>query len=230
MHTVVREKSYGKDEGVLYARILLVPSKHLGWLALRAMIQNKPSVRLVGEEDSADAAVRLAERTRPDAVLMDVEPRDYPIPVLVRRFRERCPEAKLLVFGAEPNRGIESILGELGVEALLLWEDLTPEALHYALGAVLMGGLCVASRAAVQELTAGPERRSYPRNMGNSFAEQEREVLSYLAEGLSQREIAERAGMGLRTVERMAKRLEDRCCVSSPRELRRKARSLGFAL
>jgi len=132
MDAVVREKSHGEDEGVLYARILLVPSKHLGWLALRAMIQNKPSVRLVGEEGSADAAVRLAERTRPDAVLMDVEPRDYPIPVLVRRFQEQCPEAKLLVFGAEPNRRIQSILGELGVEAFLLWEDLTPEALHYA--------------------------------------------------------------------------------------------------
>jgi DNA-binding NarL/FixJ family response regulator len=194
------------------------------------MIQNKPSMRLVGEEDRADVAVRLAERTRADAVLLDVEPRDYPIPVLVRRFQERCPEAKLLVFGAEPNRRIVSILGELGVEAFLLWEDLTPEALHYALGAVLMGGLCVGSRAAVQELNAVPERRSYPRNMGDGFAEQEREVLSYLAEGLSEREIAERVGMGLRTVERMVKMLEDKCCVSSLRELRRKARSLGFAL
>jgi DNA-binding NarL/FixJ family response regulator len=166
MVAVVRERSHGEDEGVLHARILLVPSKHLGWVALRAMIQNKPSMRLVGEEDRADVAVRLAERTRADAVLMDVEPRDYPIPVLVRRFQERCPEAKLLVFGAEPNRRIVSILGELGVEAFLLWEDLTPEALHYALGAVLMGGLCVGSRAAVQELNAVPERRSYPAKYG----------------------------------------------------------------
>jgi len=55
-------------------------------------------------------------------------------------------------------------------------------------------------------------------------------VLSYLAEGLSGREIAETLGMGLRTVERMVKRLEDKCCVSSLRELRSKARSLGFAL
>lgn len=230
MHNVVREKSHGKDEGVLYARILLVPSKHLGWLALRAMTQCNPSVRLVGEEDRIDAAVRLAERTRPDAVLMDVEPRDYPIPVLVRRFREQCPEAKLLVFGTEPNRRIESILGELGVEAFLLWEDLTPEALYYALGAVLRGGLCVASRAAVQELIAGPERRSHPRNIGDNFTEQEQEVLNYLAEGLSEREIVESVGLALRTVERMVKKLEDKCCVSSLRELRRKARSLGFGL
>jgi two-component system, NarL family, nitrate/nitrite response regulator NarL len=161
---------------------------------------------------------------------MDVEPRDYPIPVLVRRFQEQCPEAKLLVFGAEPNRRIQSILGELGVEGFLLWEDLTPDALHYALGAVLMGGLCVGSRAAFRELIAGPERSSYRRNIGDGFAEREQEVLSYLAEGLSGREIAEKVGMGLRTVERMFKRLEDRCCVSSLRELRSKARSLGFAL
>lgn len=66
--------------------------------------------------------------------------------------------------------------------------------------------------------------------MGDGFAEQEKEVLSYLAEGLSGREIAETLGMGLRTVERMVKRLEDKCCVSSLRELRSKARSLGFAL
>jgi DNA-binding NarL/FixJ family response regulator len=66
--------------------------------------------------------------------------------------------------------------------------------------------------------------------MGDGFTEQEREVLSYLAEGQSEREIAEKVGMGLRTVERMVKMLEDKCCVSSLRELRRKARSLGFAL
>jgi DNA-binding NarL/FixJ family response regulator len=228
MHTVVRGKSQEQAEGILYARILLVPSKHLGWLALRAMTQNTSSVRLVGEEANAEIAVRLAERTMPDAVLMDVEPRDYPLPVLVRRLQEHCPEAKLLVFAAEPDRRIQSILGELGVGAFLLWEDLTPEALHYALGAVLVGGLCVGSRAAVQELIAGPEHESHPRNMGGGFAEQEREVLGYLAEGLSQREIAARVGMGLRTVERMVKRLEDKCYVNSLRELRSKARSLGF--
>ena len=230
MQTVVRETSHEVGEGVLHTRILLVPSKHLWWLALRAMIQDKPGVRLVGEEGSADAAVRLAERTRPDAVLMDVEPRDYPLPVLVRRLQEHCPEAKLLVLAAEPDRRIQSILGGLGVEAFLLWEDLTLEALHYALGAVVVGGLCVGSRAAVHELIAGPEHESHPRNMGGGFAEQERKVLGYLAEGLSEREIAERIGMGLRTLERMVKRLEDKCYVSSLRELRNKARSLGFGL
>lgn len=163
-------------------------------------------------------------------MLMDAEPNDHPVPVLARRFRQRCPEARLLVFGTEPERRLERALGTIGVDAFLLWEDLTPEALHYALGAVLAGGLCVVSRAVAQEFTVEPERRSFARSGGDAFATQEREILSCLAEGLSERETAERLGAGLRTVERMTQRLKDRCCVYSLRDLRRKARELGFAL
>lgn len=211
-------------------RIQLVPSNHLGWVALRAIIQNEPGTHLVGEEGRADAAVLLAGRARPNAVLMDAEPKEYPVPVLARRLQRQCPEARLLVFGSEPNRRLELALREIGVEGFLLWDDLTPEALHYALGAVLLGGLRVESRAVTEELRVGPERRPYPRGAGDAFVEREREVLGGLAEGLSEREIAERIGVGLRTVERMARRLEDKCCVYSLRELRRKARELGFAL
>jgi DNA-binding NarL/FixJ family response regulator len=39
---------------------------------LRAMLEPEPDLELVGEADSADAAVRAAERLRPDAVVMDV--------------------------------------------------------------------------------------------------------------------------------------------------------------
>jgi len=212
----------------LDARLLLARSRHLGWLAIRAMVENEPGVRVVADEERVDRAVRRAAQLQPDAILMDAEPDESPAAATARRLRDHCPRSKLLVFGAEPDRRTELALAEIGVDGFVLWDDLTPQTLHYALGAALVGGLCVGSPAAVQELVAGPERRQRQRTFDIVFTDRERAVLAGLAEGLIEREIAARMGVGPRTVERIARELEDKFDVGSLLELRGKARDLGF--
>src|SRR5579884_1970189 len=203
----------------LDARILLARSHRMEWVAIRAIIENEPGARIVADEERVDRAARRAAELQPDAIVMDALPAESPAAVVARRFRDLCPRSRLLVFGAEPNGPIEHAFVEIGVDGFILWDDVTPKTLHYALCAALLGGWCVGSRAAVRELAAGPERRRHPRSADIVFSDRERKVLSYLADGLFEREIAVKAGIGLRSAQRTARALEDRLGVYSLLEL-----------
>ena len=217
-----------ETESSLDASILLVASHHVERSALRAMIGERSGLRVAGEVETEDDAVSLARRLHPDAVLIDVDSDEYDTVALVRRIRDLSPEGKILAFGREPDQRIERALAVLGVEGFILWDDLTPEILYYALGAALTGVLCVGSRAAVEELIATPERRRNRRTNEITFTDREREILSLLADDLTEQEVAARTGIGLRSTQRTARRLQDKLFVSSLRELRKKARELGF--
>lgn len=212
----------------LEARLVLAASRHLGWIALQTMIRNEPGLRIVGEVTAGESAIGLSERLQPDAVLMDAYSEKYSVVAAAREFRERLPRIKLLVFANQPNQCLERALAELGAEGFILWDDLTPAALHYALGATLTAGLCVGSRKAVEELVARPHHTPSPAVGELLVASRERDVLNLLAEGFVTREIAERTGLGARTVERTVCRLKDRLRVTALHELRRKARELGY--
>ena len=54
-------------------RALLVDDERLARLELRSMLADLPSIEVVGEADSVDAAVAFVEREKPDVVFLDVQ-------------------------------------------------------------------------------------------------------------------------------------------------------------
>ena len=75
---------------------------------LRLSLSRAPHVRVVGEASDGEAAVELAERRRPDVVIMDVRMPGMDGLEATKALLERVPDASVLIFTAYSERSLLS--------------------------------------------------------------------------------------------------------------------------
>jgi DNA-binding NarL/FixJ family response regulator len=200
---------------------LLVFSSPLEQERVRGMLEWSDVAVVMGTA-YPEGAVEALRTLSPDLVVAGGEAGHT---VLVDVARDASPRVQLLVVSACADKRLETDLLRLHATSFLLWQELTPMSLHWAIGSMLVAQLHIESEGIAQ---ARARQEILPPDDGPLFTQRERVVLVGLAEGLSERVIAEREGLGLRTVERTAARLADRLRAADLHELRFKARSIGF--
>ena len=180
-------------------RILLCDDHELVRVGLRSLLEAEPGYRVVAEAGDAEAAVKLATEARPDIVLMDV----------------RLPGRS----GIEACRDIRSAHPEMHVIILTAYAD--DEALFSSIMAGASGYVLKQIRGsdlvgAIRQVADGrslldPEvtSRVLARLRGEADAAgepiedltpQERKILNLVAEGLTNRQIAEKVFLAEKTV------------------------------
>lgn len=80
--------------------------------ALRQSLHAQPGLLVVGEAGTVARGLRLAERLKPDVVLLDAEMNDVDVLLTIQAFRVRVPRSTLLVITLEPDR-LRSALADL---------------------------------------------------------------------------------------------------------------------
>lgn len=173
-------------------RVMIVDDHEVVRLGLRALFELEDDLDVVGEVASGEAAADEAERTRPDVVVMDVRMGAVDGIEACRAVRERLPDAGVLMltsFGTE-----EAVLAAImaGASGFLLKNTGRAEVLRAVrtVGAgesLLDPAVTGAVMRRLAELAASAED---PRLA--ELSAREREVLQLVAEGLTNRQIAER--------------------------------------
>src|SRR5439155_18226434 len=89
---------------------------------LRLSLSRAPHIRVVGEASDGESAVALAERRRPDVVIMDVRMPGMDGLQATKLISERLPETAVLIFTAFSERSLLSRGLESGAKGYILKE------------------------------------------------------------------------------------------------------------
>jgi len=179
-------------------RIIIADDHAIVREGLRALIEAKPDMELVGEAEDGDAAVALASSLKPDVVLLDLVMPNMDGVEAVREIIRENPQARILVFTSfsdDANVFAAIRAGALGY----LLKDSSPQVLIEAIRQVNRGESSL-HPAIARKLIDGFRQSpgSLPPPM--SLTEREVVVLKLIAKGLSNEKIAERLVISERTV------------------------------
>jgi DNA-binding NarL/FixJ family response regulator len=171
-------------------RVLLADDHRLMREGTAALLGADERIEVVGLARDGREALALAERRRPDVVLLDLNmPEVDGLEACARLRKQGGPEVLMLtVSEEEPDLYAALRVGAAGY----LTKDVPPAELIEAVLAVARGEPRIAPAMASRMLADMGRGEAPPEDPLASLSDREREVLALLAEGLRNREIAER--------------------------------------
>jgi two-component system response regulator DevR len=179
-------------------RVLLVDDHDVVREGLRSLLRRAPDIEVVGEAATAAAAVAEAQRLRPDVVVLDVRLPDGNGVEVCREIRAQRPDTRVLMLTsyADDEALFASIMA--GAAGYLLKET-RAAALLDAIHTAARGGslLDPAMTERVFERLRTASGRNDPLAQ---LSEQERRILALIAEGKTNREIAQEVYLSEKTV------------------------------
>jgi DNA-binding NarL/FixJ family response regulator len=183
-------------------RVLLVDDEAMVRVGLRMVLSAEPDIEVVGEAADGEQADRAALELEPDVVLMDVRMPHVDGIEGARRVMAARPASKVVVlttFGEDEY--VESAL-RAGVSGFLLKVS-PPEQLIAAVRTVAGGGGLLdpsVTLRVIEQFAGAPTARTDRSATLDGLTERERDVLSRIARGMSNAEIAADLYLGEATV------------------------------
>jgi DNA-binding NarL/FixJ family response regulator len=195
---------------------------------LKALINGQPEMEIVGEAADGQAAVEQAFQQRPDVVVMDIS-----LPLLggaeaTEQLKRLCPEVKVLALTIHEDRGYLRRLLKAGACGYVLKRAAADELVQ-AIRVVAAGDAYLDPLLAIK--VVGGYVRSLTGHGAletNELSEREEEVVRLIAQGYSNKEIATRLSLSVKTVETYKARSLEKLGSHSRADLVRHALQRGW--
>ena len=158
---------------------------------LRLSLSRAPHIRVVGEASDGRAAIELAERRKPNVVIMDVRMPGLDGLDATKELMEKEPNAAVLIFTAYSERSLLARGLESGAKGYIL-KEAPHETLVRAIEKVA-GGDSFIDPALMPAFLSGKDRE-------DMLTAREREILQLLADGMSNADAAQRLFISQETV------------------------------
>lgn len=173
-------------------RVALVDDHSLVRDGIRALLSVMAQLEVVGEAENGTDAIEMVGRCQPDLLLVDISLRDINGLELTRVLRAQYPALKVLVLSMYDNYEYVSESVRSGASGYVLKNAPSREIIA-AIEAIASGGTFYSAEIA-QRLIAD-------KTTDNELTPRESQVLSKMAQGLNNKEMARELDISVRTVE-----------------------------
>jgi DNA-binding NarL/FixJ family response regulator len=178
-------------------RILIADDHEVVRSGLRKILEAQPNWEVVAESGDGKDAINKATETKPDIAVLD-----YSLPLVngieaTRQIRARLPKTEVLIFTMHDNETLIQELLKAGARGYLLKSDAKRHliAAVESLAAHKPFFTAKVSEALLDSFLARPMRD------GSTLTNRERGVVQLIAEGYTNKQIANLLNISLKTVE-----------------------------
>ncbi|HEX6717301.1 MAG TPA: response regulator transcription factor [Pyrinomonadaceae bacterium] len=184
-------------------RILIIDDQLVVREGLRMLIENHPGTKVVAMASTRSEALEIIARTPCDLIILDLELGGYSSVSFIPQLREAAKDARVLVLTGSRDAGTHQKAAQLGAMGVVLKED-AAELLLKAIEKVYKGeawldrvtlGTLLFQMSNQQRESLDPRAKKI-----SSLTDRERQVIALIAEGLKNRQIAERLFISPTTV------------------------------
>ena len=182
-------------------RILLADDHVTVRYGLKLLIDQQPDMTVVGEASDGKAAIQLAATAKVDVVVMDISMPGVNGLVATRKLKQLHPDVPIVTL---TRHGDDAYLQELlraGVSGYVLKQSAPTELLN-AIRAAAAGGQYLDSSLTARVTAAFVSREAKQiKQSAGTISEREAAVLRMIASGYSNKEIAAKLSLSVKTIE-----------------------------
>ncbi len=179
-------------------RLVIADDHVLVRQGIRAFLETCEDLAIVGEAEDAASALAVCRQHSPDVALIDLVMPGGGI-TATREIRTACPATQVILLTSFEDA--QQILAAVQAGALsCLLKDIDADALADTIRRTAAGEAVLHPRVAARLVEALGRGGSNETRALESLSQREREVLTLIAEGLSNQRIADRLGIGEKTV------------------------------
>jgi two-component system response regulator NreC len=211
-------------------KVLLVEDHAIVRQGIRSLLEEESDILVVGEAGDGSQALEQAERLSPDIVLMDLSMPGVGGIEATRQIRERFPAMRVIVLSMHESEEYVFRVLQAGASGYVLKRATTTE-LVLALRAVAAGSTFLSpsiSQILIGDFVQRATSRQRDQEVADLLTPRERQVLQFVAQGYSNRQIAEQLHISIKTVETHRGNMMSKLDVHDRASLIRYARESGL--
>ncbi|MFZ0667775.1 MAG: response regulator transcription factor [Acidimicrobiales bacterium] len=187
-------------------KVLIVDDQRVVRDGLATIVGAFPDTEVVGVAADGEEAVRVALEDPPDVVLMDLHMPRMDGVGATKAIKASLPATQIVVLTTYADD--DSVIGALSAGAVgYLTKDAGREDIRRALEAAVAGQAVFDTAVATALMKAAQQRPAKPAELPDGLTDREAEVLTLIAGGLSNAEIAERLYVAETTVKTHVNRI-----------------------
>lgn len=209
-------------------KVMIVDDHPLVREGVRSCLKHQSHFEIVGEASGGEEAVSKAKKLVPDVVLMDINMPGVNGLESATELIKKSPKSKVLIFTMHDSKEYIVKVIEAGMKGFVL-KDSSPSELIAAIESVARGEVYFSNK--VSQFVMNDYIKSMTKKTGvntGNLSKREIEVIALIAEGQSNKDIAQKLFISIRTVETHRERIMRKLDIHTVAGLTRYAISNGL--
>lgn len=176
-------------------KVIIVDDHLLVRDGLNLLLSTFDDINVIGVADGGEKALALCRQEQPDVILMDMVMPEQDGPIVIERILKNYPEIKVIALTSFVEEDLVARAIQSGAIGYLL-KSVSADKLAEAIRSAHQGQSTIEAEAAKMLLHASHK----PAQLGDDLTKRERQVLTLLVDGMTNKEIAEQLNLSHGTI------------------------------